>query len=135
MARLHEDLSSSTERLQAELAAWQGRCEGMEAELQANRQHSMQLEQDLKARPTFQQVGGCSCASCIIVITTQHQPAVVCVLQSAWAQQTVWHTCKDCLWCVICGSYFECQQPGPCFSGVCSQASVSTIYAVPMLLL
>ena len=57
VARLHEDLSSSTERLQAELAAWQGRCEDLEAELQAEQKQSMQLEQDLKARPTSQKVG------------------------------------------------------------------------------
>lgn len=62
VARLHEDLSSSTERLQAELAKWQGCCEDLEAELQAERMQSMQLEQDLKARPTSQQVSAKACA-------------------------------------------------------------------------
>ncbi len=56
MAHLHEELSSSTERLQAELAEWQGRCEDLEGQLQAHQAHSSQLEQDLKTRPTPQQV-------------------------------------------------------------------------------
>ena len=56
MAHLHEELSSSTERLQAELAEWQGRCEALEGHLQAQQAHSSQLEQDLKTRPTPQQV-------------------------------------------------------------------------------
>ena len=61
VARLHEDLSSSTERLQAELAEWQGRCESLEAELQAEHKQGMQLEQALKARPTSQQVYAIDC--------------------------------------------------------------------------
>ncbi len=56
MAHLHEELSSSTERLQAELAEWHGRCEDLEGQLQAQQTHSSQLEQDLKTRPTPQQV-------------------------------------------------------------------------------
>jgi hypothetical protein len=56
VAHLHEELSSSTERLQAELAEWQGRCEDLEGQLQAHQAHSSQLEQDLKTRPTPQQV-------------------------------------------------------------------------------
>ena len=56
MAHLHEELSSSTERLQAELAEWQGRCEALEEQLQAQQAQSSQLEQDLKTRPTPQQV-------------------------------------------------------------------------------
>jgi len=56
VAHLHEELSSSTERLQAELAEWQGRCEALEGQLQAQQAHSSQLEQDLKTRPTLQQV-------------------------------------------------------------------------------
>lgn len=56
MAHLHEELSSSTERLQAELAEWQGRCEALEGQLQAQQAHGSQLEQDLKVRPTPQQV-------------------------------------------------------------------------------
>ena len=62
VARLHEDLSSSTERLQAELAKWQGCCEDLEAELQAQQKQSMQLEHDLEARPTSQQVSLNGCA-------------------------------------------------------------------------
>lgn len=62
VARLHEDLSSSTEQLQAELAAWQGRCEHLEAELHTEQKQSMQLEQDLKARPTSKQVNAKCCA-------------------------------------------------------------------------
>jgi len=56
VAHLHEELSSSTERLQAELAEWQGRCEDLEGQLQALQAHGSQLEQDLKTRPTPQQV-------------------------------------------------------------------------------
>ena len=56
VAHLHEELSSSTERLQAELAEWQGRCEVLEGQVQAQQAHISELEQDLKARPSAQQV-------------------------------------------------------------------------------
>ena len=55
VAQLHEELSSITERLQADLAEWQGRCEDLEGQLHTQPGHSLQLEQDLKARPTTQQ--------------------------------------------------------------------------------
>ena len=55
MAQLHEELSSTTERLQADLADWQGRCEDLEGQLHAQQAQSLQLEQDLKARPSTQQ--------------------------------------------------------------------------------
>ncbi|KAL3136045.1 hypothetical protein ABBQ32_007079 [Trebouxia sp. C0010 RCD-2024] len=56
VARLHEDMSSSTERLQAEVAEWQGRYGVLQADLQAQQQQTLHLEQELKARPTPQQV-------------------------------------------------------------------------------
>ncbi|KAL3131491.1 hypothetical protein ABBQ38_007797 [Trebouxia sp. C0009 RCD-2024] len=56
VARLHADMSSSTEQLQAEVAEWQGRYEVWQADLQAQQQQTLQLEQELKARPTAQQV-------------------------------------------------------------------------------
>ncbi|KAL0022630.1 hypothetical protein WJX77_011900 [Trebouxia sp. C0004] len=56
VAHLHEELSSSTERLQAEVAEWRDRCEAREGQLQAQQAHGSQLEQDLRTRPTPQQV-------------------------------------------------------------------------------
>lgn len=56
VAHLHQELSSSMERLQGELAEWQGRCEDLEGQLQLQQAYSAGLEQDLKARPTAQQV-------------------------------------------------------------------------------
>ena len=52
VARLHEDMSSSTEQLQNEVMEWQGRCEVLQADLEAQQKQTMQLEQELKARPT-----------------------------------------------------------------------------------
>lgn len=61
VARLHEDMSSSTERLQAEVAEWQGRYGVLQADLQAQQQQTLHLEQELKARPTPQQVSALTC--------------------------------------------------------------------------
>ena len=56
VAQLHAELGSTTERLQADLAEWQGRCEALEGQLQEQQQHAVKLEQDLKNRPSPQQV-------------------------------------------------------------------------------
>ncbi|KAL3136052.1 hypothetical protein ABBQ32_007082 [Trebouxia sp. C0010 RCD-2024] len=55
VARLHEDMSNSTDLLQAEVAEWQGRCEVVPADLQLHTQHKqiLQLELELKARATL----------------------------------------------------------------------------------
>ena len=45
VAQLHEELGSTTERLQDDLAEWQGRCEDLEGQLQEQQQHSLKLEQ------------------------------------------------------------------------------------------
>lgn len=65
VAHLHEELSSSTERLQAELAEWQGRCEVLEGQVQAQQAHTSELEQDLRARPSAQQVSWTDHMSCL----------------------------------------------------------------------
>lgn len=57
------------ERLQGELAEWQGRCEDLEGQLQLQQAYSAGLEQDLKARPTAQQVSSIpfGCTTYIVV--------------------------------------------------------------------
>lgn len=56
VAQMHEELSSATETLQADAAHWQGQWEEAEGQLQAQQGLALQLEQELKARPTTQQV-------------------------------------------------------------------------------
>lgn len=70
MAHLHQELSSATEDLEAKVAEWQGRCDTLEGQLQSQQSHEAELEQDLKARPTAQQVN----SSCVEILPLNPTP-------------------------------------------------------------
>ena len=56
VASLHEQLASDTEQLQQEAQEWQSQCTSMEKELVEAQAKASAMQQELKTRPTNQQV-------------------------------------------------------------------------------
>ena len=56
VASLHQQLASDTEHLQQEAQEWQSQCTSMEKELNEAQAKASAIQQELKTRPTNQQV-------------------------------------------------------------------------------